>query len=299
MNISNRLAGEYRLVVNEGTWMERDFGWFPNLILNQGLDSIGGANTHGSLSHCRIGTGTSAPAATQSALEAQVASAGNNGASYVNEGSPNYGAFLTRQYAFAQGAVVGNMAEIGVGGNSTGATLFSRARIVDGSGNPTVITLTSIDQLTVYYRLRWLPPLVDATGNLTLSGVDYPYTLRAANVNAWGGGGASFLLPDDAMRCINGTAYPSSSTLGALTGTPSGSGTTLGSSHTPSSYTAGTYTRTTTISASTSTANTAGGIGAMMFEFVAKYFQVKFTTPIPKDNTKTLSFPITISWARV
>lgn len=316
LSINVGLAGEYRIVVNEGTPEERDYGWFPNVITDIGLERIGAGATDNSndcLFYARIGTGTTTPQTTDVALDTQVAASGTRGGSSgAGEGSPNYSYLQTCYYTFAQGAVVGNMAEIGVGWATTGATLFSRARIVDGSGNPTTITLLSIDQLTVYYRLRWYPPLTTSTsGILTLSGVDYPYSARSAQIANFisGAGSGSGGIPSpgttggsmfvaDTILCYSGQ------TLGATTGEPTGYDGAAGLSYptgmTRAAYSAASHERTTTFTFGTGNGNVSGGIGGFVIRFVPyMQFQFVFTgSKIPKDNTKTMSLSATISWAR-
>lgn len=295
------LGGEFRLVVNGG---EKDTGWFSNLILDAGLESIGTADN--CILYARIGTGTSAPAVDQTALDAQVAASGQmTNTSCVQEGAPNYAALQTCAYVFAQGAVVGNMAEIGVGRATTGATLFSRARIVDGSGNPTTITLTTIDQLTVYYRLRWFPPLTDTTGELVLSETAYPYTMRVASVGSWltGSGSSSAGAPSrytfPAYSCL---VHSAGAVIGPITGTPTlaVSGGVSDLHNGVLAYVPESRIRTTPISFNVNTGNNAvGGIGAFLIRFNQyMIFQVVFSTPIPKDNTKTMSFNASLGWAR-
>jgi len=303
------MHGEFRLVVNQGTERERDYGWFDNLILDQGLEAIG-TNPQGNESlirYCRLGTGTSAPSNSQTVLDTQVAASGSNptGSSNSNEGTPLYRVTQTVYWTFAQGAVVGNISEIGVGWGSIGATLFSRALILDGSGNPTTITLVSIDQLTVYYRLRFTPPITDGTGTLTLSGTGYTYTLRIADINIFMvGSGSSTIgrLYPDFFRA--NTAYtrshPAGCTIGAITGYPSGSGVGCGSySTTNTAYTPGSYTLRTVMSFGIGDLNAAGGIGGLVVQSYGwMIIQAVFGTTIPKNNTKTMSFGIDYSWSR-
>jgi hypothetical protein len=71
INTKVALSGEYRLVIKRNG-EEIDTGWFKNLILNQGLDQLG---TDGNVlvGYARVGTGTTAPAVTDTVLQAQVA----------------------------------------------------------------------------------------------------------------------------------------------------------------------------------------------------------------------------------
>ena len=80
MNLHTSLQGEYRLVINRQDGSQQDTGWFPNLILNQGLDRLGlGTNPYYSIiRYAHVGSGTTAPAATQTGLVTFVAAADNS-----------------------------------------------------------------------------------------------------------------------------------------------------------------------------------------------------------------------------
>ena len=114
-NLQAGVRGEYRLVVNTPQG-ERDTGWFDNLILDQGLDFLG-MDVY-PVYYASIGTGTAPPDVSQTSLSAHTAYAtvNNSGMStVVNLGAPSYASQHTFSYTFAQGAVVGNMTEVGVG----------------------------------------------------------------------------------------------------------------------------------------------------------------------------------------
>jgi hypothetical protein len=87
--------------------------------------------------------------------------------------------------------------------------------------------------------------------------------------------------------------------LGAITGEPSGSSETSGSS-TVASYTNGTFVRDSTMTLTPSQGNLSGGIGCILLNYTATSmtFQYHFDTPIPKDNTKTLTLTARFSWGR-
>lgn len=306
MNVE--LAGEYRLVINRNG-EEIDTGWFPNLITNLGLEGIGNnfSGAGSGVKFCRIGTGTTTPAFTDQQLVNQLAvsPSGPTSQAGVNEGAPNYSYLATYQYVFAQGAVVGNMTEIGVGATATGNSLFSRALILDGSGSPTTITLLAIDQLTVYYRLRWYPPLGDASGTLVLSGVSYPYTIRLANAATFGSHPAYVHPHSEICALYMLTVHHASAVLGAITGVPTASMNNYGRPYGTGSvfsaaYVGASLKRVSTCTLGPSDGNATGGIGALtlFFTFGGMTFQMVFSTPIPKTNTKTLSFSVEMAWAR-
>lgn len=300
MNLEMKFGGEYRLVVTRPDGSTQDTGWIPNIITDIGLDMLGDG-VGGGLVWCRIGTGTSTPVAGQQALDAQSAATNNvTTSTAANEGSTDYGFLVTKGYTFTQGAVVGNMAEIGVGSASSGNTLLSRARIVDGVGSPTTITVTALDQLTAYYRLRNKPVLTDATGSVVIGGVTYNYTGRLANAASYGNlaaiaGGLVPLISE-------AHTYAAGCTIGAITATPTSASGNLTTSVTAASYTSGTYFRDNTISWSITQGNATGGVQGIRFAIDGNnnsFFQYVFDAPIPKDNTKVLTLNVRVSWGRI
>jgi len=307
ITFETKLSGEYRLVIKRNG-EEIDTGWFKNVILNQGLDQLG---TNGNVlnGYARVGTGTTAPAVTDTQLQAQVA-ASNSGPSnvtVVNSGAPNYTTLSTYEYTFTQGAVVGNISEVGVGWATTGATLFSRALIVDNMGVPTTITLTAIDQLTIYYRLNASQPTTDTTTSVTISSVSYPYTIRTALAASFASVGATFQYGYGFTRLNGVLLYGNDAALGAITGQLSG--TIIANSGNPGftftypAYTPGTYYRDSTFSVDVSTGNDAGGIGGIQLTWGAYNSslqnQIVLPTPIPKTNTQVLTITCRFTWARV
>jgi hypothetical protein len=305
INTKVTLSGEYRLVIKRNG-EEIDTGWFKNLILNQGLDQLG---TDGNVlvGYARVGTGTTAPAVTDTVLQAQVAASesGPSDTTVVNSGSPNYTTLLTYEYTFTQGAVVGNISEVGVGWATTGATLFSRALIVDNVGTPTTITLTSIDQLIIYYRLNASQPLTDTTTTVTISSVSYPYTIRTAYAASFCSFASTFYYGYNFTKLSSSGVllYGNDAALGAITGTLSG--TLIANSGNPGftftypAYTPGSYYRDSTFSVPVSIGNAVGGIGGIVLTWGGGLKnQIDLPTPIPKTNTQVLTITQRFTWAR-
>jgi hypothetical protein len=305
INTKVALSGEYRLVIKRNG-EEIDTGWFKNLILNQGLDQLG-TNNAVLIGYARVGTGTTAPAVTDTQLEAQVASSqlGPDDTTIVNSGTPSYTTLSTFEYTFTQGDVIGNISEVGVGWADTGATLFSRALIVDGSGTPTTITLTSVDQLTIYYRLNASQPLTDTTSAVTISSVSYPYTIRTAYAASFCGAG-TFNYGYGFTRLNTVYIYGDDAALGAITGSLSGTlvnqSNNGGWTFTYPAYTPGSYYRDSTFSIPVNLANPAGGIGGIVLNWGAYSSslsnQIVLPTPIPKTNTQVLTITQRFTWAR-
>lgn len=155
--------------------------WFPNLITDAGLDFLGTTGVTPVQGFCRVGTGNTAPANTNTALVAQVAvSSTLQAETYgVNRTGTFYG-WRRRTIRFAAGSMGGsavNLAEVGVSPAAAGS-LFSRALILDGGGTPTTISIQPDEVLDVTYELRIYPVLADATGTVTIASVVYNWTAR-------------------------------------------------------------------------------------------------------------------------
>lgn len=292
------LSGEYQFTVfNADRSVKSVSNWVKNLITDIGMDRIGTGSSMGI--YCRIGTGTTAPANADTQLVSQSASASTTvgSPSSVNAGTPNYESIFTITYEFALGAVVGNMAEVGIGWSSSGATLFSRALILDGGGSPTTITVLVTEILQVTYRFTMWPVLTDVTSTVTISGVVYAYTARTRSIaTALAGNVFGSLLNSAAATAYNGA-------IGAITAVPAGTSAALTVSAL-ASYTNGTYYRDCTLSAAIGSVNLAGGIRCITFDGQgggsANNFrtQMEFTPVIPKDNTKVLSLTMRQPWSR-
>ena len=301
------LRGEYRLVLNAGTDRESDSGWVPNLITDYGMDSLASDVSPSRMGYCAVGTGSAAPANTDTGLQAFLAAQTPFASTSpsIDSTSP-YQQHYTNQFNFAQGAVVGNVTELGVGPNNTGTNLFSRCLIVDGTGAPTALTVTSIDQLTVYYRLNITYDLTDHAGSVTLAGTAYSYTARVSSATAIGAkyviaqGGLAIPSIAATYNQILLVAYGSTAALGSLTSTPSGTqAPPSATSQSVAAYTPGSFYRDVTVTLGATIGNPPGGIGAVLFSTSSDFiWQYQFTPVIPKDNTKTLSLTFRVSWAR-
>ena len=265
--------------------------WFPNLILNGGLDRMGANSDY--LNWCQVGSGSTAPVAAQTALVNRIAGTNThqNNVNGAQASAPYYG-WYRRTYRFAQGVAAGNLSEVGVGWATSGS-LFSRALILDGGGNPTTITVLSDEVLDVTYELRRYPGTVDLTGTVVLDGVTHNWVSRAAGVTDsehWAGVGAMTL----------DWAYAYSGEIGAVTASePSGGSVSI--TVTPLAYSSGSYARASTVSAGLNDANLSGGIRSIVisqYSAGAGRYQIQFDPAIPKNNTKVLSLTIQHTWAR-
>jgi len=297
IELTSNVCGYYKLSIKRKNGSIDDVtDWFKNIITNQGLDYFGSSARSSMLSYCQVGTGTTTPSQSDIALSSLLASTNSKSvvANASTTSSPYYN-YLRIQYSFATGGVTGNITEIGTGWGLS-SSLFSRSLILDGSGNPTSITVLSDEQLIATYELRMSMPTSDLAGSITLNSISYTWTSRAASVtsSAWnvnidsstgeGYGVASGQVSHDV-------------TISAITSSPAGN-ISLSSSCSSSLYSNGNYYRDHTISFGPSQGVFAGGIGSIVFNIGSCSYQIGFSPFIPKTNIQTLSFTIRHSWAR-
>lgn len=201
VNIGVGMSGKYRLEKRnaESGVVTGDTGWFDNLITDSGLGAyiLAASNGFGSssmMNWCSVGTGNSTPNFANTALDNQIATAyavttgsgvfpaGPSASGYVAAagGDPAYW-YYRFMYTFDVGAAAGNLTEIAVQSYTNtlpAGILFSRALIVDASGNPTAITVLSNEILTVTYEIRWALDTGDNPFSFNLNGSPITGTYR-------------------------------------------------------------------------------------------------------------------------
>lgn len=188
---SVKYRGQYECTVVRASGKVDHYGRFDNLLLNTFFTSnkIDLDTTGLSLA---IGTGTTPPVVTDTALEAEinvgtvppVAISGGSG-----PGDGGIGCKINRKISatYDVGAVVGNVTEFGLKHDSG---LVSRSLIKDANGDVIVggISVGSLDQLTLSYWMTATVAPVDATFSaVDLEGV--PTDIRMRNFALNGGSG--------------------------------------------------------------------------------------------------------------
>jgi hypothetical protein len=272
--------------------------WFPNIILNQGLNRHGTQNAN--IGACQVGTGTSAPVATQTSLDAFLAGTVNINSS-VDTAQPTSPYFKARTvvYRFNAGTATGTISEVGVGWDPTAsASLYSRALILDGGGAPTSITILADEVLDVTYQLRLYYSELDATYNATITGVGtLTVTARPALITSpllWNGG-----LAGITTTASSGVAY--NGTLGPITDLPSGTSS-PSSNASLGSYSSGSYQLSGTVQYGLNNGNLVGGIKSITQGFGASFtwgvMQYEFSSVINKLSTQVLTLNFLHSWSR-
>lgn len=253
-----------------------------------------------SLTLCAVGTDNTAPAFTDTQLGGLLASTSNRTNNLEGKQSSTlpYYSITQNTYTFAQGAVVGNVAEVGVGPAAT--SLFSRALIVDGSGNPTTITVLADEILVVEYELRLQVPQDDTTGTFTDGGTTYTWTARAANLgnsNIWSGRELGVLMKLNSTPGQKPEAYDGA--IGTVFQLPSGASSSSGTV-TTIAYTSGDYSASGSFVFSTGAANFGTGISAVSFYSATLNvcYQFSISPAIMKTSSDQLTFNISYSWGR-
>jgi len=289
MNLETKLAGYYKIEICRPDGSRRIAAdWFQNLITDQGLDYM--ATNPNRLSYCQVGSGSATPSFSDTQLSSRIAGTSTS-TSHVSatQSSEPYYASRTITYSFGAGTAIGNISEVGVGAASTGS-LFSRALILDGSGNPTSITVLSDEVLYVTYQLRYYVPTVDSSGVVAISGVNYSWTGRARYATYSTQWNIGLETQSQDTNASNGTI---STITGNITGTTSSA-----TSDNASTYTNGSYSLNYTLLWGLTAGNLSGGIRAIASKCGNASYQIGFSPAIPKDSTKTLSIVLTHSWSR-
>lgn len=293
-SMQNALAGYFRIEAVRPDGRRRLLAdWFPNLILDAGLERFA---TAAWFSHCQVGTGSNLPTTADTQLQTHVAGTSTLQASTTGaQASAPYYGWARKTLRFAQGAAAGNLAEVGVGWATSGAALYSRARILDGSGNPTTITVLSDEFLDVTYEMRLYPPLADSSFQIVDGATTYNCVMRAANVTSAG----HWSPPQSGVAASSGTtAY--NGAIGPITGSPSGN--TAGASPvTTLAYSANSRQRDIKSDWGLTAGNLSGGISAVGFlqgtPGLGSY-QVSFSPAIDKTSVRTLTMTHRVAWSR-
>jgi hypothetical protein len=279
--------------------------WFPNLITNAGLDLLGTTGLTYVTTYCRVGSGNTAPANTDTALVSQVAASNTvQGAAVtgVNRSGAFY-SFRRSTIRFTAGTATGTLAEVGVSATVSGS-LFSRALILDGGGSPTTITVLADEVLDVTYELRVYPTLTDATGTVTIAGVTYDWTARplipASYDNKWTTGIGTEISP----RISVGNEFDGPSVAATLPAQTSAmSGPVAAGIITRLAYSTGSYQRSFRFDLDLNDGNVAGGIGAFFAssESAAQMFGAwawGLSPKLPKTSAYKATFTVRMTWGR-
>ena len=326
------LAGFYKMeAVSARTGKKRVLAdWFPNLITDFGLNALG-SEVKDRLVVCSVGSGTTAPSNSDTALSSPVAltDTTKDGSDIVGASAePPYYGWRRTTKRFDIGVAAGNLSEVGMSSREStnpivADPLFSRALILDGNGDPTTITVLSDEYLDVTYELRVYAPATDLVQTITdaETGVTHTVTTRAANVTSVGAGLATGIPALSSWGTfniglgnfqLNGVGSSSSTSpaglprvyngdIGPVTALPSGS--VIGSSTTQTysisnaAYSNNSLERTATIVTNLDYANASNR--SLVFAFRGGgIWQSQIDPAITKTSTDLLTFGVKITWGR-
>ena len=261
------------------------------MITNNGLNLF--ATSSNFLYFCQVGSGTTTPANGNTSLASRIASTATQQATSDGaQSSAPYFCWRQKTFRFAEGVAAGNIAEVGVGPDSS-ANLFSRALILDNMGSPTTITVLSDEVLDVTYELRVYPPTTDWTGTVTLDSVVYDVVGRAAGVTS----NTYWRIQQNGQTNTLALSLAYNGTISAITGIPSGTSSATSSVST-ASYSADSLYREGTMNWGLNDGNLAGGITALLTRFGVGSYQFSFSPAIPKNATNVLALVVKNAWAR-
>lgn len=304
-----RIGGFYRLqAIRPDGRVRVDTGFFPNLITDVGLNLIGSSQSW--VESVVVGTGNATPTNSDTSLAAQVGSTSNRlsrvGASNQTADRYCYGRAVFR---FSAGSAEGNLAEVGV---YSSTALFSRALILDGEGVPTTLTILEDEALDVTYEVRNYPPLDDVVTTMDIGETTHDITIRVAEVDSmWdllgGGLGAPIGWMAGRATFASCSLYPSTSTLGAVTGSPSGTPSN-NDGGSDSAYVPNSNARDFSYTFGLTAGNVSGGAAAILVPLgsqptsgeaqIGMAYQISVDPVIPKNSGNNLALNFRHAWAR-
>lgn len=300
--VTTSLAGWLRIERSRnGAPREVVLDWFPNLILDNGMDMIGANSGAAPRAVCCVGASNIAPAVNQTELGLLVAT--STSAAHVEYGArsePPYYGYTRTQYTFAPGTAAGTLREVGIG--KAGNNLFARSLLRDAAGNPTDIVVLGDDELYITHELRLYPHLEDVTGTTVINGVPTDYIIRPASVNSnspdsgWAppAYNSNFTTKNSPhKKMYNGD-------IGTIFQTPSGVGVNGSSAAgVTATYVPGSFTAQTRFREAEADANIEGGIRSMVRNVKGLgTYQFQFDPPINKTPAMILDITTGVTWSR-
>lgn len=177
----NSIRGEYRAILRglDGR-VKQDSGWKPNMVTNYGLQYI--ARNFFSLNYMALGTSNVAEDVTQTGLQGSFLGYDTPTSGGVGStGAPDYGKYTLDTFVFGTGNGTGTIKEfiLTEGFDPDDYNNKGAVRVV----LDTPIVKGAQDQLTMQHKLYIYQDLVDATGTVDISGVDYDYVIRPYGVS--------------------------------------------------------------------------------------------------------------------
>lgn len=302
-----QLAGFFKFVATRPDGSQRVLAdWFPNLITDNGLNRMATMSVGTLCSACSVGTGTAAPQASDTQLQARLATRNNDQQySRINStGGAPYWTETQRRYRFSPGVAVGNISEVGVGpdsynspNNEVGGSLFSRSLIKDINGNPTTITVLADETLDIFYKLRRYTDPSDVPFSINMGGTAYTGILRPSYLPS---GGYEAMTPYEAGGSYYYGAIAFDGDIGTVTEGPSGeSSTGQQNGYVNLPYSNNSFYRDYEVTFGLDNGNLANGIKSVQSYTAFDAIQASFTPRIFKNNSQVLKLTFRCGpWSR-
>ena len=311
-------AGELRCIVKkkDGSTVQ-DTGYQKNMFLNTGLDFFGGGHGDDIFANCLVGSGDTAPEATQTKLISFVAKhnsmeATDNGTEPYLSGDDDFKAWRSSTYRF-EGISGKSISEVGLASEFTSKDeyhLCTRALIKSAEGAPISITLKDDEVLEITYRIWQVFELSDKDFSIKITDDIGGEKLYKAKCRLSGiGDEGAYYESKVGMVFAKDTEYASETysefysyagDIGEVTGVPNIN---MGAaaSVTLSDYEEGTYTRDMSIFFGLDDARFP--VRSVLVPTTMGNYQIQYGSkdgddPIPKSKNDTLTVPIRFTWAR-
>lgn len=170
ITVETKISGMYKYKLLDKDGKVKQSGQFKNLITDAGMDYL---NQSGNFDvyYLSIGSGTNAPAFSDTQLQARIATSAKVPWSNSVKDNPPYGAVGTATYTLKNTTGTGwNVSEIGIGPETNGSNLFSRALVLDAAEQPTTIVVLNGETLIVTYEYTYWLPEDDQVSSFILGG---------------------------------------------------------------------------------------------------------------------------------
>jgi hypothetical protein len=169
IDIGFKLHGEFKFIIKRGGVIIKETAFKDNIITDLGLKHIAaltGESVASNLYYCQLGTGTTTPTSSDTALAAYANYKPRSSGTY-SLGSTN-DRYMQLQWDYAAGDVVGTWTEVAIAwSTATSGNIFNRMLIADP------ITTTADDTLTIIYNLHFVRSSDTPTENtITIDAVE-------------------------------------------------------------------------------------------------------------------------------
>lgn len=300
--IKTEVEGSFSVKVLRDGEVINSLGRQKNLILAGAMSSFGSIGNY-----LHVGTGNTAPTFSDTGLENQIAVSAFSAwtESNVVLNGTTYEKESVNAFTFTVGAVVGNIAELGVNSSTNpSATFDTRALFKDGAGDPTTIPVTVDDQLVVTYYVKKFISMTPVSLQVTSGGNVIDYTIRPCISSQGKSGSAahycSSIYQTDAnsnlfmyannvnILTIDPVTYIPTTTGGGFEISPEGSGSIVLTGN------GNEVTHTVTFPISTANFQFVSLVPVTVSSLSYALFQIEFDGPnyITKNNTETVTIKI-------